>query len=390
MFLGHFIIICPTDFLENSRHSTEPTISRLQGSNLVIMKVTSILSACTLALATVVSANHGQHDDVPAHTEALASKPTHHWAVREADAHETYEHMKPSDTRHFARDFKKPEWEKAGDKETDAHKHQSRDAPHHDSKPSEPKHHWVRDMHKPSTKPEDAAEPKHHWARGTFKPSTKPEDAAKPEAAAEPKHHWARAMSKPAKPEDAGKPEAAAEPKHHWARAMFKPSTKPEDAAKPADAAEPKHHWARGMFKSSAKPEDASEPKQPSGDVAGKPGHHFTARRTGGNPYAGIRFTSGTAITSVRGILTGSTGIRKTCDRCVTAMQVGQSLAQQSDTNDFSNAVVGLCKQVGYKSDSACESSFAPSQVGPYMSTLQNANIQSNGKSFCRSYFNTC
>lgn len=313
-------------------------------------------------MATVVSANHGQHADVPAHTEALASKPTHHWAVREADAHETYEHMKPTETRHFARGFKKPEWEKAGDKETDAHKHQSRDAPHHDSKPSEPKHHWARDMHNPSTKPEDAP---------------------KPEAAAEPKHHWARAMSKPAKPEDAGKPEAAAEPKHHWARAMFKPSTKP------ADAAEPKHHWARGMFKSSAKPEDASEPKQSSGDVAGKPGHHFTARRIG-NPYAGISFTSGTAITSVRGILTGGTGIRKTCDRCVAAMQVGQSLAQQSDTNGFSNAVVGLCKQVGYKSDSACESSFAPSQVGPYMSTLQNANIQSNGKSFCRSYFNTC
>jgi hypothetical protein len=265
----------------------------------IIMKATSILFVCTLALASAASANHGQFEHAsvaPAHTETPATKPTHmvhsaYDAYRYENTHEvTVETMKPTTA-----------------------------------------HHWTREATKPTS----------HPIHFDFDDEMDDEDNDEEE-----------------------KPTAI----RRWAR-MFKSTTKPTAAPAPVSKPIP---------------------------VAGKPGHFVrSAARpkvavAGGNPYTGTRFTPSSAMSSVHSILTGGTGIAKTCDRCVAAMEVGQALAQQSSANDFSGAVVGLCKQVRYKSNSACDSSFSPTKVAPYMQTLQNANIAADGKGFCKAYFNTC
>lgn len=277
------------DFLETFRKSTE--FFKLATFKTIIMQVISILSICTLALASVVSANHGQFahaSAAPAYTEALPSKPS----------------------------------------------------------PGNPEHHWAA---------RDAARYKYTYA--ATHENMKPTSAA---------HHWARDENPTAHP--------------HF-------EVEVESDKKPTAV----HHWASRWFKSTPKPAAAAVPEMT--PVAGKPGHHFVrdaAARLTRNPYAGTRMSPSLARDTVRSILTGGTGIAKTCDRCVAAMQVGQALAQQSSADDFSSAVVGLCKQVKYKSNSACASSFGPSQVVPYMSMLDSADIGSQGKVFCKQFFGTC
>jgi ribosomal protein L18 len=248
----------------------------------IIMKVTSILSICTLALASAVSANHSQFEHAsvgPTYSEAPATRPTH--------------------MVHSAPDASRYEYTHEATVET--------------TKPTAA-HHWTREATKPTS----------HLTHFDFDEMDDEDD------------------------DEGEKPPVT----RHWAR-MFKSTTK--HTAAPASVSKP-----------------------------------TPVAAAGGNPYAGTRFTPASAMNSVHSILTGGTGIAKTCDRCEAAMQVGQALAQQSSANDFSSAVIGLCKQVRYKSDSACDSSFSPAKVAPYMQTLQSAEIATDGKSFSRSYFNTC
>jgi hypothetical protein len=521
------------------------------------MKVTSFLSVCTLALATAVAANHGQYEHnsvAPAYTEAPTLKPAHHWAARDVREHEhsvhgdesdkksahhwharethsreagrykytheaptarpthhwetreRHEHeaappggMKPSVTRHHARDAAKPtarpshfdfKDEKDDESKPTRHwlrsffksskkpegskpehgRHYARDADHKYKHTDRPGHHVARNAehkegHKYADKPEN-----HHFARGTdrmeeeeHKHSDKPgnrhhaRDADRKEEhkhADKLNHHFARDADRKEEHKHADKPS------HHYPRDAdhkkeHKYTDKPENHhyARDADhkeehkhADKPNHHFARDSDRKeeheeehehTGKPENhhhardvdhkekgkhpegkpfghhvardaehkpkKTDPMHTGGAVAGKPGHHFvrsaqrphfSGRPAGaqatGNPFAGTRMTPGSAISNVRGILTGGTGIKHTCDRCIAAMQVGQSLAQQGSASDFSNAVVGLCQQVRYKSNDACASAFAPGKVGPYISTLANADLDSQGKGFCKSYFGTC
>jgi hypothetical protein len=287
------------EFIQGISHISYNRVHTHLIVQIIIMKITSFLSVCTLTLVTAVAANHGRYEHksmAPALSGAPANNPAHHWAVREARDHE-HEHSAHTDDS-----------DKKG-----SHHHESRKArePHHVYHSREAGSHEYK---------HDAPAPK-------------------------PTHH-------------------------HWA------------------AREHKH-----------------EPMHTGGAVAGKPGHHFIrsdARPSGrpnfgsgsgnfaNNPFMGERFTPGSAITSVRDILTGQSGIKHTCDRCVAAMQVGQSLAHQASTADFSKAVVGLCKQVGYKSNSGCSDAFSVGKVGPYVSTLQDADLGSDGKGFCKQYFGAC
>lgn len=350
--------------------------------------------------------------------EAPAPKPIHHhWEARDDREHkfEAAPHggMKPAASRHHVCDAAKP---------TGCPSHSdSMDEKKENSKPTRRR---ISDIFKPK-KPEDSkAEHGHHFAR----------DADRKE---EHKHveegkilHFARdADHKPAHFE--GKPEghprhardAARKEDHDFKHDEEKKTHHARDAAydhKEAHGEEMKYHYharstthkedhgfkhpggkahhARDRKDSPKKP----EPMHTDGAIAGKPGHHFVrsaarptsrpafAGKFASNPYMVTRFSTGSAISSVRGILTGAAGIKRTCDRCVAAMQVGQSLARQSSTAEFSTAVVGLCKQVQYKSNDACESAFSVGKLGPYVSTLQGADLARDGKGFCKQYFGTC
>ena len=427
----------------------------------------------------------------PAHTEAPAHKPAHHWAAREVREHEHSVHEEESDKKsahHWhARETHSREagrykytheaptarpthhWETR-----ERHEHEA--APHGGMKPSVTRHH-ARDAAKPTARPshfdfkdekDDETKPTRHWLRSLFKSSKKPE-GSKPDHGRHyardadhkykqtdrPGHHVARNAEHKEGHKYADKPE-----NHHFARGInrmeeeeHKHSDKPGNRHHTRDADRKEehkhtdklnHHFARDAdrkdedeHKHGKKPENyhhardidhkeknkhpegkpfghhvardaehkpkKTEPMHTGGAVAGKPGHHFvrsaqrphfSGRPNGaqatGNPWAGTRMTPGSAISNVRGILTGGTGIKHTCDRCIAAMQVGQSLAQQGSASDFSNAVVGLCQQVRYKSNDACASAFAPGKVAPYISTLAKADLDSQGKGFCKSYFGTC
>lgn len=399
------------------------------------MKVASILSVCSLALATAVTANHGQseHNSVtPVHIEAPANKPAHHWTTREAREHSfasahTGDPAKKSTHHWEARKAHEPH--RVHSRDADRHEYTHAEAlatkpthhwaaretreheaaPHAGIKPSATRHH-ARDPDKPTERPshtdfkdekDEELRPARHWLRSMFKPTTKPEGSE-----AKHGHHFARDADHKQKDTHTDKPSHhfardAREPKqdedgklgHHFARDA-------DHKSKHTDSKSEDHHFARDA--GAARPASKPEPVHTGGAIAGKPGHHFVrsvqhahpgvgASGSGsGNPFAGTRFTPGSAISSVRGILTGGTGIKKTCDRCVAAMQVGQSLAQQSSAEDFSNAVVGLCQQVKYKSNGGCSSAFGPDKVGPYIQTLADANIQADGKSFCKAYFSAC
>lgn len=341
------------------------------------MKITSFLSVCTLALATAVAANHGQYEPksiAPAHSGAPANKPAHHWAARDAREHE-HKHSAHTDD---------------SDKKA-SHYHESREArdreheaAHHGGMKPTMKHHYARDAGKSTGRPSHSSSMDEKIESSTKKPA-----GSKVEYG----HHHAR---------DADRKE---EHKHKHTEEM-----KNHHNARDAD-----HKDKHGHSKPEGHPHHARdadrkpkhEPMHTGGAVAGKPGHHLirNAARPNGrpndrpnlgsgnfanNPFMGTRFTPGSAITSVRGILTGQSGIPQTCDRCIAAMQVGQSLAQQASAADFSKAVVGLCKQVAYKSHSGCSNAFSVGKVGPYVSTLQNADLGSDGKGFCKQYFGAC
>lgn len=356
------------------------------------MKLTSILSVCILALATAVSANSGQfeHNSVGlAHTKAPADKPAHHWDARETRKHHQahsrdagryqYTHAEaPANmpTHHWAaRDFREHQFASHNEMKPTATRHHARNV---DEPTSHSDHYDVED------EKDEEFKPVHHFpardARERFEP--------KPTGA----RNWVRAIFKGTTKPEAGKPG------RHFARDMDRDiDRKPKHSDD-----KPTHHFARDA---ADHPADKFEPIYTGGAVAGKPGHHHVrsagrptfksnayadASHPTSNPYAGTTFTPGSAISSVRGILVGGTGLKRTCDRCVAAMQVGQSLATQSSVSDFSSAVIGLCQQVKYKSDSGCTSAFGPEQVGPYIQTLANANIATDGKSFCKAYFNAC
>jgi hypothetical protein len=368
--------------------------------------------------------------------EAPASKPTHHhWQAREAREHEHHAApqggMKPTATHHYARDAARP---------TGRPSHaDSKDEKKEDSKPA---HHWIRSMFK-SKKPEDS-KPEHgrHHARDAdrkeehrhteeFKSHHHARDAARDHKEDHPsKHtdskpeghpHHARDAAREHEEDHDSKYAEEGKSNHHARNTDHKEhepkhgeEMKSHHHAHEADRKEEEHKHSEGKHTHhvrDATHEHKADGKktEPMHTVAGKPGHHFVRSawgpahagsgsgsrpafgvNTAGNPYMGTRWSTKSAISSVRGILTGSSGIKHTCDRCVAAMQVGQSLASQGSTDDFSKAVVGLCKQVQYKSNNGCESAFSAGKVEPYVSALQGADLGSDGKGFCKQYFGTC